>query len=163
VSLSSSGNAMEAVIQAADPADAEHIRLLMRGVIESSIDLPLRREILTNVEANLMAWLDRSVECVHLVATSHQSIIGVVLVKDFWNLCSLFVEPSRQGRGVGRALVEDAAAACASRGTRKALVLNAYPSAIGFYERLGFSLAESGRHLPSGIRRMERPLERRGA
>jgi GNAT superfamily N-acetyltransferase len=146
------------VVQAARHEDAEQIRLLMRRVVSASVDSALQGEIMENVEANLAAWRNGSVEGVHLVATSDQSIIGVVLVKNFWNLCSLFVEQSHQGRGVGRSLVEAAALACASRSPRKALLLNAYPSAVGFYERLGFARRDAARDLPAGIQPMERAL-----
>jgi len=95
------GNAMPPLVYAAEYDDAEQIRLLMRRVIAASIDPSLQRGIIANVEANLTAWLNRSVECVHLVAVSDRSIVGVVLVKNFWNLCSLFVEQAEQGRGVG--------------------------------------------------------------
>ena len=93
-----------------------------------------------------------------LVAKADGAIIGVILVKHYWNLCSLFVEQSAQGRGMGRLLVEAAALACASRSPKNALVLNAYPSAVGFHERLGFVRRESAQLLPPGIRRMERAL-----
>ncbi len=149
---------MPPVVQAARYEGAERIRLLMRRVIESSVDSSLQGEIVANVETNLEAWLDRSVECVHLVAVSDGAIIGVVLVKNFWNLCSLFVEQSQRGRGVGRSLVEAAALACSSRSPKKALLLNAYPSAVGFYERLGFARRGSAKHLPPGIQPMERSL-----
>ena len=149
---------MPAVVRAAEFEDAEQIRLLMRRVIEASVGRSLQGDIMANVEANLAAWLDRSVESVHLVATSGRSIVGVVLVKDFWNLCSLFVEQSQQHRGIGRSLVEAAAAACAFRSPRKALVLNAYPSAVGFYERLGFVRRSSTQQLPPGVQPMERVI-----
>jgi len=113
---------------------------------------------MANVEANLAAWRDGSVECVHLVAIADGSIIGVVLVKNFWNLCSLFVEQSHQGRGVGRSLVDAAVVACSLRSANKTILLNAYPSAVGFYERLGFVRRESAQHLPERIQAMERAL-----
>lgn len=130
----------------------------MRRVVDSSVDSHLRAGIIANVEENLAVWLRRPAECVHLIAVSEHSIIGVVLVKDFWNLCSLFVERSQQGRGVGRSLVEAAALACRARSPHNALVLNAYPSAVGFYERLGFVSGSSAQHLPPGIQPMKRAL-----
>ena len=154
---------MPPVVRSAEREEAEPIRLLMRRVIESSVESSLQQEIIANVEANLALWVNGSVECVHLVAASDRSIVGVVLVKDFWNLCSLFVEKSHQGHGVGRSLVEAAALACASRSPVKALFLNAYPSAAPFYKRLGFTPRVSAQHLPPGIQAMGRAFEQRVA
>ncbi len=53
-------------------------------------------------------------------------------------LDGLFVEPEAMSRGVGRALVEDAALRVAAQGA-EALEVTAGP-AQGFYERVGFAL-----------------------
>lgn len=145
---------MAPVVHAAVPEDAESVRALMHRVVASSVEASLRQSIMENVEANVSVWLGRPLECVHLVARIDDSIVGVVLVKDFWNLCSLFVEPSAQGRSVGRLLVEAAAAECRGKSPKNALFLNAYPSAVGFYERLGFTPKQSAQSLPSGIQPM---------
>jgi GNAT superfamily N-acetyltransferase len=52
-------------------------------------------------------------------------------------LDGLFVEPDAWGRGVGRALVDDAAERAWKRGARR-LEVTANPRALGFYEKLGF-------------------------
>jgi hypothetical protein len=38
------------------------------------------------------------------------------------------------------------------------LLLNAYPSAVGFYERLGFTPRDSSQRLPTGVQPMGRVL-----
>ena len=53
-------------------------------------------------------------------------------------LDGLFVEPAHMGGGIGRALVEDAAARASNRGAA-CLEVIAGP-AQGFYERVGFAL-----------------------
>lgn len=49
------------------------------------------------------------------------------------------VSPDRQGQGLGRRLLEDLENDLRTRGLRT-LILNARTSAVGFYERLGYSV-----------------------
>lgn len=56
------------------------------------------------------------------------------------------VRPDRQGRGVGRALVEHAVAFCKRAGCYKA-VLHCSPELVPFYERAGFYHNGSGMRL----------------
>lgn len=132
----------------------------MAAVITSSVsaDEAVLAETIVNVNSNVGVWLERPEKCVHIVATAGEAIVGVVLVKDFWNLCSLFVDPRHQGSGVGRALVEAAAAACRGRSPKHALWLNAATNAIGFYQRLGFQPRQSGQALPPGFMPMQLTL-----
>ena len=48
--------------------------------------------------------------------------------------------------------------ACAGRSPKSALLLNAAPNAVGFYERLSFIARESKQPLPPGFRAMQRRL-----
>jgi GNAT superfamily N-acetyltransferase len=57
----------------------------------------------------------------------------------FCELDGLFVEPHLWGRGVGRALIEDALALARAQGAR-AIETVANPRAEGFYKRLGFTV-----------------------
>lgn len=144
----------------ATPDDAEPIRALMARVIRRDVtsDEALLADTLANVNANLDLWLREPGRCVHLVARDGQALIGVVLVKDYWNLCSLFVDSAHQGQGVGRQLVEAAADRCRGRSEKGALLLNAATRAIPFYRRLGFTDRVPARPLPAGFAAMQRPL-----
>lgn len=74
-------------------------------------------------------------------------------------LDGLFVEPDQQHRGIGRALVVDAAARAANRLAR-CLEVTAGP-ATGFYEKLGFAIiAEAETRFGPAVR-MRRDLHRR--
>jgi GNAT superfamily N-acetyltransferase len=150
---------LDCVLRVATVAEAEQIRDLMALVLAKSLDdEAVRADTIANVNRNVAFWLANPEKCVHIVAAMPGTIVGVVLVKEFWNLCSLFVDPKHQRSGIGRALVNAAAAACRGRSPRQALWLNAATNAIGFYTHLGFEKRESRQPLPAGFMAMQLPL-----
>ncbi|WP_061534439.1 GNAT family N-acetyltransferase [Collimonas arenae] len=151
---------MEIKLTCVTPAKAEDVRRLMEHVIVASVksDVSIHHDMIANVNKNVDYWLINPERCVHIVATLESRIVGVVLVKDFWNLCSLFVDTQFQSRGIGRMLLKAASTACKSKSPKQALFLNAAPNAIGFYEQLGFVSSESGQILPTGFRTLQMAL-----
>jgi GNAT superfamily N-acetyltransferase len=88
--------------------DTNELRIFMSRVIANSvtIDEALLPGIIENVLKNLSWSEENAGMCCHLkCTTAHHDIVGVVLVKNFWNLCSLFVAPELHRQGIGRALV----------------------------------------------------------
>lgn len=79
--------------------------------------------------------------CLHLVAVAAGSVVGCVVFHPQsptgGRLLQMAVDPTWQGRGVGRRLVEELEREVARRGFRRVL-LHARQGAIGFYERLGY-------------------------
>jgi len=148
---------MHAELRPAANTEAEQIRALMAAVIRTSVtdDETVRADTIANVNRNVEFWLEHPEQCVHLVATVAGTIVGVILVKEFWNLCSLFVEPKHQGNGLGRALVNAAVAACRGKSPKQAVWLNAATNAIGFYTHLGFEPRQSRQQLPPGFMPMQ--------
>jgi GNAT superfamily N-acetyltransferase len=151
---------LRATLAPVELSDADEICVLMTRVIATSVtqDEHLLRETVENVSSNVTWWLEQPERCVHLKAGIDGRIVGVVLVKDFWNLCSLFVAPEWHRQGLGRALVEAACEACRDRSPKEAILLNAATDAIAFYEHLGFTRREATRPLPAGFQAMQRPL-----
>jgi GNAT superfamily N-acetyltransferase len=140
-----------------EPADAAEVKALMARVIAERVirEEPLLSEMVQNTASNVDWWLQNPAECVHLKCVADGRIAGVVLVKNFWNLCSLFVEPAAQGQSLGRLLIESAVAACRGRSPKSAIWLNASPHAVTFYRHMGFTLRVSDRVLPPGFKAME--------
>jgi GNAT superfamily N-acetyltransferase len=68
--------------------------------------------------------------------------MGIILIKNFWNLCSLFVAPEIQRQGVGHALLTEAIRRCIHRNDRGHVKVNSAPNAVQFYQAQGFSVIE---------------------
>lgn len=82
---------------------------------------------------------------VRVAIDARGEILGFCVVADGGGgvciLDDLFVEPEVMRRGVGRALVEDAAATAFAGGYREMTVV-VHPRNFPFYETLGFAAAE---------------------
>jgi GNAT superfamily N-acetyltransferase len=124
--------------------DASTLQSMMLRTIATSvpIDKAEMQEIFANVIANMRWAFDHPQQCVHLKCTDDGRLVGVILVKHFWNLCSLFVEPDYHGRGVGRGLLQETIRQCSTRIERPDMRVNAAPNAVGFYRAMGFTTVE---------------------
>ncbi|HWW99535.1 GNAT family N-acetyltransferase [Collimonas sp.] len=144
-------------IQTVEAHDLEQLRQFTEQIIvaEKVADDPaVQAELIHNVHQNFDWWLANREHCCHLKYTRDGRIVAVVLVKNFWNLCSLFVTPELQRQGIGRALILAAVQHCRALGDRSSIRLNSAPNAVPFYAALGFQPAESTRTLPPGFRAM---------
>ena len=149
----------------AQPADRAALAALIDTVLAASAALTRAQQALlrAHAEDHLHGWLDAAqaggVSC-HLLARGPQGeVVGMVLVREHWQLCSLYVAPHWQGRGLGRALVQAAWRASHGRTDRPLLRLVAAPGAEGFYRRLGFRAVRSLQTLPQGFVAMGLPLD----
>jgi len=114
-------------IEAIQTTDESRLEAMMLRTIKTSVrvDEAEMNEIVANVLANMRWAFDHAQQCTHLKCVDEGRIVGVVLVKNFWNLCSLFVEPSYHRRGVGRSLIQEAVKQCSARNERSYLRVNA--------------------------------------
>jgi GNAT superfamily N-acetyltransferase len=134
-------------IEAIQTTDESSLEAMMLRTIKTSVrvDEAEMNEIVANVLANMRWAFDHAQQCTHLKCVDEGRIVGVVLVKNFWNLCSLFVEPSYHRRGVGRSLIQEAVKQCSVRNERSYLRVNAAPNAVEFYSAMGFTPVEDVR------------------
>jgi GNAT superfamily N-acetyltransferase len=129
---------MIVAVQAAEAAEVAHF---IERVIRASVDASdsEKEAFIVHTRRNVEQWAEGAIEALHLKSVDASGALqGVVMAKQHWNLCHLFVAPAAQGQGLGRALMEAAIAACRERRVRPAIRLNAAPNAVGFYEHLGF-------------------------
>ena len=85
------------------------------------------------------AFSRRPGEAFALAAMDGETLVGVIDVIEGHHVGLLFVDPSRQGRGIGGKLVRRAAAICLRRDPPPAaLTVNSSPNAVAAYRRMGF-------------------------
>jgi GNAT superfamily N-acetyltransferase len=131
-------------IQDVKPDDTATLDALMHRVVTTSVRLEKTEmaDVLENIRQNLY-WAQNNVNSVvHLKCVNDTRIVGIILIKNFWNLCSLFVDPEVQRQGVGRALLTEAIRRCIYRNDRGHVKVISAPNAVQFYQALGFSVIE---------------------
>ncbi|SIO48066.1 GNAT family N-acetyltransferase [Paraburkholderia phenazinium] len=128
-------------IEAVQSSDEAALASMMLRTIRTSVRIEADEmaAVITNVLANMHWAFDHAHQCVHLKCVVDGRIAGAVLVKNFWNLCSLFVEPGDHRRGIGRSLIEEAIRQCVPRNERPYVRVNAAPNAVEFYSAMGFT------------------------
>jgi GNAT superfamily N-acetyltransferase len=133
--------------------DVPELMELMPHVIKTSVQMDDHemRGVLQNVSDNLQWAIEQPDVCAHLKCVVDAHIVGVILVKKFWNLCSLFVHPAFQGTGVGRSLLSEAVRRCSNKGDHAYMRVNAAPNAVSFYRGMGFVPDESRQSKDSSV------------
>lgn len=152
---------MPCSVREATPNDEQQIRTLLSLVIHESLDAKVHNipSILKNVNGNVDLWRAAPDNIVHLVAELDGKLVGVIMIKDFWNFSSLFVEPAYQRRGVGRQLVQRAVEKCRGRCPHDAIHMHANNEAVEFYRKLGFEVKDTSRTPPVGSTEMKFRLD----
>lgn len=95
-------------------------------------------------------WRENKEQSLLLVCQCNNSILGFVLVKEYWNLSVLFVDPKHQGLGVGRDLVTSVIKLCKNRSPKACLRINSSNYAVPFYKKMGFTQTGSAIDKPGG-------------
>jgi GNAT superfamily N-acetyltransferase len=148
----------ELQVRAARPDEREALEALQRRASEHSGTY--REQLRAHPDAIVLP-VEQIEQGLVLVAEDRAGIAGfsaILTPRDgACELDGLFVEPDRWRAGIGRRLVEGAAALARDGGANR-MEVTANPDARGFYARLGFV---AGAEVPTRFgpgRRMSRPL-----
>lgn len=140
------------MIENALEKDIPEITVLIEQAIKTCIDVTddEANDLVAHCVYNMLCWQKNKQNTVHLVYRLEGQIVGVVLVKEYWNLTSLFVEPDFQARGIGKQLVLEALVQCQGKSPKGMVKLSSSTHAQDFYRAIGFQQAGEPKSLPGG-------------
>jgi GNAT superfamily N-acetyltransferase len=122
--------------------EAADVCRFVNGVFESSVAPLYTKRGLRNfreyADSEAMSQRARSDHFV-LLAVENGRIAGMIEMRDHKHVSLLFVEPDRQGRGLGKQLLQKALEVCRSAEPDiQEITVNSSPNAVSAYERMGF-------------------------
>ncbi|MGR5063731.1 GNAT family N-acetyltransferase [Photobacterium sp. DNB22_13_2] len=140
------------MIQQATFRDTADIIAVTGLAIRACIDEPadVQDEIIASCADSILWWRRYPDNSVHYVYRVDGNIVGAILVKEYWNLSNLFVDPRFHHQGIARQLITKALEACQELSPKQAVHLNASEYAVNFYQKLGFVPNGEPRDLPGG-------------
>ncbi|AJR06424.1 GNAT family N-acetyltransferase [Photobacterium gaetbulicola] len=140
------------MIQQAKFRDISDIITLTGRAIRSCVDEPehIQDELIASCADSILWWRTHPDSSLHYVYRIDGSVVGAILVKEYWNLSNLFVDPHYHHQGIARQLINAALEECRGRSPKQAILLNASRYAVNFYQKLGFVPNGPARDLPGG-------------
>jgi GNAT superfamily N-acetyltransferase len=126
------------MIEPVEESDLEQVRHLIEAAIRHSVARSDEEAefLVSDTASSLEWWLQNQHSGCHLKYSDAGKIVGVVLLKNGWNLCNLFVAPTHYRQGIGRALFEAARDHSSATQGIRAIRVNSSNFASGFYEAL---------------------------
>jgi len=140
------------VIDTAKEKDIPEITVLIEETIQTCIDVtnPEAKDLIAQCINNINWWQNNQGNAIHFVYRLDDRIVGVVLVKEYWNLASLFVAPDYHARGIGKQLVQKVMTECRGKSPKGMIKLFSSTHAHDFYRAIGFQQAGDPKALPGG-------------
>jgi GNAT superfamily N-acetyltransferase len=108
------------------------------------------RFLLAEIDEALARWQAEPTQGIHLLASIDGTAAGVILVRRFWNLSTLFVDPAFHRRGVGTALLQAVLPQCRLESPKQKLMVNSSTFGVPFYTAMGFVRTGPGIDRPGG-------------
>lgn len=144
-------------IREIEDVDLPEIGNLISDSLRSCVtnDETIHGNLLSEILNGFDWWHSNKEKCFGRVAVQEEKILGVILVKEFWNFSDLFVLPEAQRKGIGKTLVKLALDECRTKSPTKKMVLNSSTFAKSFYSQMGFKSSGDSRDLPGGCHPFE--------
>jgi len=139
-------------IRQAKEADLDKIRKIVSSALRECVtDCDEHYESLyADICSSLDWWIENKDRSLFLVCEDGDLVLGAALVKEYWNLTAIFVDPQQHRSGIGRDLVGSVIDGCKGRSPKGSLRLNSSNHAAGFYKKMGFTQTGSAIDRPGG-------------
>jgi predicted N-acetyltransferase YhbS len=146
------------LIRLAQPDDAEGISRVIVAALRQTNAKDYSKEVIARVELGFSpaAVSDLLARRLVFVAINDDAVVGTASL-DGTVVRTVFIEPSWQGRGIGRALMTEVACVAVKRGVAT-LAVPSSVTAEPFYAKLGFTSVRDSYHGEERTIVMERPL-----
>ncbi len=108
------------------------------------------KNICADVRECLDWWVENKENGLLFVCEDDESLLGVALVKEFWNFAALFVDPQHHRSGIGRKLVDGVIDVCKQKSPKGYLRVNSSNYAADFYRKMGFEQIADAIDRPGG-------------
>ncbi len=120
--------------------DFDKIRKVVSNAIRLCVtdSVEHHKSICEEVYSCLDWWNENKESGLLLVCEDGGAILGIALVKEFWNFAALFVDPQWHHSGIGRELTKGIINICKNKSPKGYLRLNSSNYAIDFYKQMGF-------------------------
>lgn len=127
--------------------DLEEVRKLIAAAVRQNVASSEEDAtfLIDDIDSSLTWWSGNKDSTLHLKYEQDGRILGVILIKEFWNLTNLFVHPDSHGAGIGRALMQAGFDACRERSPKGKLLVNSSANAVRFFSTGG---SDSNRSAP---------------
>ena len=134
-------------------SDQNVLQQIARNAVTLSVVAPEeeKQNLLKGISRNIASVIIDQIDGVFLAAALSEVPVGFIIVKDYWNLSDLFVDPDHQGLGIGRQLCSDAFAICEKENKKPSIRANSSLNAVTFYDSLGFYRIDVEQKLPDFI------------
>ena len=140
------------MIEPVTEEDLTEIHALIECAVRESVAISSEdaKFLIADIFESLEWWQEHKKESLHLKYSSEGNIVGVVLVKELWNLTNLFVLPTHYRHGIGSALLQEVLGVCKGRSPRDKIQVNSSTNAVKFYAAMGFKQTGPGKDRPGG-------------
>ena len=111
------------------------VEVVRKSVASSTEEFILLRSM---VENSFSKWYANGCRGFCARYMQETEMAGFIIVQNWWNLSHLFVHNDMQGKGIGKALLEQGLLACDGKSPTGEIKLNSSFAGQGFYQRMGF-------------------------